>query len=139
MFLSMGASSSQGDLIFSGVFSIVWIGEAVVTLQIKMLGGNMFVSNHSCSRLFTDSIIQFIYAIRQHHRIYPISTCHRCSSQRRWPSFHCPDTGVHCARWLVASSGSQHTGGIRRDQKPGWSCSIPIAGFLYQSRLSLFY
>jgi protein YIPF6 len=41
MFLSMGASRSQGDLIFSGVFSIVWIGEAVVTLQIKLLGGNM--------------------------------------------------------------------------------------------------
>jgi protein YIPF6 len=41
MFLSMGASRSQGDLIFSGVFSIVWIGEAVVTSQIRLLGGNM--------------------------------------------------------------------------------------------------
>lgn len=41
MFLSMGASTAQGDLIFSGVFSIVWIGEAVVTAQIKLLGGNM--------------------------------------------------------------------------------------------------
>lgn len=41
MFLSMGASRSQGDLIFSGIFTIVWIGEAVVTLQIKLLGGNM--------------------------------------------------------------------------------------------------
>ena len=41
MFLSMRASSSQSDLVFSGVFSIVWIGEAVVTLQIKLLGGNM--------------------------------------------------------------------------------------------------
>lgn len=44
MFLSMGASRSQADLIFSGVFSIVWIGEAVVTLQIKLLGGNMQVN-----------------------------------------------------------------------------------------------
>lgn len=41
MFLSIAASSAQGDLIFSGVFSIVWIGEAVVTAQIKLLGGNM--------------------------------------------------------------------------------------------------
>ena len=41
MFLSMRASSKQSDLVFSGVFSIVWIGEAVVTLQIKLLGGNM--------------------------------------------------------------------------------------------------
>lgn len=41
MFLSLRASSKQSDLVFSGVFSIVWIGEAVVTLQIKLLGGNM--------------------------------------------------------------------------------------------------
>jgi len=41
MFLSMRASSEQSDLVFSGVFSIVWIGEAVVTLQIKLLGGNI--------------------------------------------------------------------------------------------------
>ena len=43
MFLSIRASKEQTDLVFSGVFSIVWIGEAVVTLQIKLLGGNMYV------------------------------------------------------------------------------------------------
>jgi protein YIPF6 len=43
MFLSVRASDDQSDLVFSGVFSIVWIGEAVVTLQIKLLGGNMYV------------------------------------------------------------------------------------------------
>jgi hypothetical protein len=41
MFLSMRAHDDQSSLVFSGVFSIVWIGEAVVTLQIKLLGGNM--------------------------------------------------------------------------------------------------
>jgi hypothetical protein len=41
VFLSMSASKDQTDLVFSGVFSLVWIGEAVVTLQIKLLGGNM--------------------------------------------------------------------------------------------------
>jgi len=41
MFLSVRASKDQADLVFSGVFSIVWIGEAVVTLQIKLLGGNI--------------------------------------------------------------------------------------------------
>ena len=41
MFLSLRAAEKQADLVFSGVFSIVWIGEAVVTLQIKLLGGNM--------------------------------------------------------------------------------------------------
>ncbi|KAK5047261.1 hypothetical protein LTR84_006783 [Exophiala bonariae] len=41
MFLSYRAPESQTDLVFSGVFSLVWIGEAVVTLQIKLLGGNI--------------------------------------------------------------------------------------------------
>lgn len=42
-FLSIRAKDEQSSLVFSGVFSIVWIGEAVVTLQIKLLGGNMYV------------------------------------------------------------------------------------------------
>jgi hypothetical protein len=41
MFLSL-AKGDQSDVVFSGVFSLVWIGEAVVTLQIKLLGGNMY-------------------------------------------------------------------------------------------------
>lgn len=36
--LKMG---EQKSLVFSGVFAMVWIGEAVVTMQIKLLGGNM--------------------------------------------------------------------------------------------------
>lgn len=43
MFLSMRAHDEQSSLVFSGVFSLVWIGEAIVTLQIKLLGGNMYV------------------------------------------------------------------------------------------------
>lgn len=43
MFLAMRAKDDQSDLVFSGVFTLVWIGEAVVTLQIKLLGGNMYV------------------------------------------------------------------------------------------------
>ncbi len=41
--LSMRAQEDQKSLVFSGVFAMVWIGEAVVTLQIKLLGGNMWV------------------------------------------------------------------------------------------------
>jgi hypothetical protein len=41
LFLSRGAQDEQKDLVFSGIFAMVWIGEAVVTLQIKLLGGNM--------------------------------------------------------------------------------------------------
>lgn len=43
LLLSFRAKPDQKDIVFSGVFAIVWIGEAVVTLQIKLLGGNMCV------------------------------------------------------------------------------------------------
>lgn len=42
LFLSFTAASEQKSLVFSGVFAMVWIGEAVVTAQIKLLGGNMY-------------------------------------------------------------------------------------------------
>jgi hypothetical protein len=41
LLLSFRAKDDQKDIVFSGVFAMVWIGEAVVTLQIKLLGGNM--------------------------------------------------------------------------------------------------
>jgi len=41
LFLSFRADSEQKELVFSGVFAMVWIGKAVVTMQIKLLGGNM--------------------------------------------------------------------------------------------------
>lgn len=41
LLLSFNAMDNQKSLVFSGVFAMVWIGEAVVTLQIKLLGGNM--------------------------------------------------------------------------------------------------
>ena len=31
----------QKSFVFSGVFAMVWVGEAVVTVQIKLLGGSM--------------------------------------------------------------------------------------------------
>lgn len=41
LLLSTRALSEQKPVVFSGVFALVWIGEAVVTMQIKLLGGNM--------------------------------------------------------------------------------------------------
>ena len=41
LLLSFTASSEQKTMVFSGVFALIWVGEAVVTLQIKLLGGNM--------------------------------------------------------------------------------------------------
>lgn len=77
----MRASKAQSDLVFSGVFSMVWIGEAVVTLQIKLLGGNMYEHQaHSCVlRCDTDLNDQFFHAVRLHHRLHFVST-HNCGS-----------------------------------------------------------
>lgn len=42
--LSICAAEKQKTQVFAGVFSMVWVGEAVITSQIKLLGGNMWVS-----------------------------------------------------------------------------------------------
>lgn len=41
LLLSFTARADQRDAVFSGVFATIWLGEAIVTLQIKLLGGNM--------------------------------------------------------------------------------------------------
>ncbi|KAI1420993.1 Yip1 domain-containing protein [Xylaria sp. FL1777] len=46
--LSICGQPKQKDVIFSGVFAIVWIGEAIVTLQIKLLGGNISFMQSVC-------------------------------------------------------------------------------------------
>ncbi|KAF2152097.1 Yip1-domain-containing protein [Myriangium duriaei CBS 260.36] len=46
--LSRGAQDEQKGVVFSGVFAIVWIGEAVVTFQIKLLGGNISFFQSVC-------------------------------------------------------------------------------------------
>ncbi|KAJ5907572.1 hypothetical protein N7495_000254 [Penicillium taxi] len=47
LFLSL-AKGDQSSLVFSGVFCIVWIGEAAVTLQIKLLGGKISFFQSVC-------------------------------------------------------------------------------------------
>ncbi|KAG9240529.1 hypothetical protein BJ878DRAFT_525655 [Calycina marina] len=48
LLLSFNAMKEQKSLVFSGVFAMVWIGEAVVTLQIKLLGGNISFAQSIC-------------------------------------------------------------------------------------------
>lgn len=48
LLLSFNAREDQKDVVFSGVFAMVWIGEAVVTLQIKLLGGNISFAQSIC-------------------------------------------------------------------------------------------
>lgn len=41
LLLSFRSRDNQKGAVFSGVFAMIWLGEAVVTAQIKLLGGNM--------------------------------------------------------------------------------------------------
>lgn len=64
--LSISASEKQKTDVFAGVFAMVWIGEAVVTAQIKLLGANMYAptiisiaKNRSCWSLVLTNIAQY--------------------------------------------------------------------------------
>jgi len=48
MLLSFRAKTEQKSEVFSGVFAMIWIGEAVVTAQIKLLGGNISFAQSVC-------------------------------------------------------------------------------------------
>lgn len=41
LLISFSARPDQKDLVFTSVFALIWLGEAVVTLQIRLLGGSM--------------------------------------------------------------------------------------------------
>ncbi|KAF2864519.1 Yip1 domain protein [Piedraia hortae CBS 480.64] len=41
LLLSLNARPDQKSLVFSGVFALLWLAEGVITLQIKLLGGNI--------------------------------------------------------------------------------------------------
>lgn len=63
LFLSV-AHGDQSSAVFSGVFCIVWLGEAAVTLQIKLLGGKMYVENdpdvHSGCLDYANTILRLL-------------------------------------------------------------------------------
>ncbi|KAJ8098272.1 hypothetical protein POJ06DRAFT_200849 [Lipomyces tetrasporus] len=46
--LSISAPAQQTSLVFSGVFAFVWIAEAFVTLNIKLLGGSISFFHAVC-------------------------------------------------------------------------------------------
>ncbi|KAL9627515.1 MAG: hypothetical protein Q9164_007585 [Protoblastenia rupestris] len=48
LLLSITKSSEQKTVVFSGVFALIWVGEAVVTTQIKLLGGNISFFQSIC-------------------------------------------------------------------------------------------
>lgn len=142
LFLSWSAQPEQKQLVFSGVFTMVWVGEAVVTFQIKLLGGNMYVptlSLYLCrsSQLLTYS--QFILPIRIAHRLHPLPTGHRISLLRRETTLDRPDTSVHCPHALVARCRCQHPRWQWGVEEQGCFSSLPPSHLLYWLRHALLY
>lgn len=82
-FLSLNARENQRSLVFSGVFAMIWIAESVVTLQIKLLGGNMYVHFKPSTTYFYEangiiavpSSSPFVSSATRSSR----SSSHRCS------------------------------------------------------------
>ncbi|KAL2153092.1 hypothetical protein VTH82DRAFT_4247 [Thermothelomyces myriococcoides] len=67
--LCLQSRVEQREVVFSGVFAIVWIGMAVVTVQIKLLGGNISFAQSICVigyTLFPLVIAALLSALRLH-------------------------------------------------------------------------
>ncbi|KAK4246396.1 hypothetical protein C7999DRAFT_15479 [Corynascus novoguineensis] len=67
--LCLQSREEQREVVFSGVFAIVWVGMAVVTVQIKLLGGNISFAQSICVigyTLFPLVIAALLSALRLH-------------------------------------------------------------------------
>jgi protein YIPF6 len=42
LLMSIRASENQPQVVFTGIFTLVWLGEAVCTLNLKLLGGTVY-------------------------------------------------------------------------------------------------
>ena len=43
LLMSFGASENQSQVVFTGIFTMVWLGEAICTLNLKLLGGTVYL------------------------------------------------------------------------------------------------
>lgn len=141
MFLSMRAHDEQSSLVFSGVFSMVWIGEAIVTLQIKLLGGNMYGSILSTPETGykLTCLLQLLLPVRLYYRLYPVPSRHRLDPQRLRPSYYRAHPGLSCSDCLVSCRRHKHPRRIGSCQEPGWHCCLPSAGVLHFDWLSMLH
>ena len=138
LFLSWGAKGDQKDLVFSGVFAMVWIGEAVVTLQIKLLGGNMYVPS-AHPRLLYANRVQCLLPVHLYYRLHALPARHCLHPQRRWHTHDSAHPRLHRSHRLVASSGSEHHGRLWSRKEPRRHRSIPFVCILCCSGLPVLH
>ena len=140
LFLSI-AKGDQSSMVFSGVFCMVWIGMAAVTLQIKLLGGKMYDS-FICSHRYWYNLLtlsQLVLPVNQHHWLHSVPPGDRGHAECFGPPHHCPHTRLYSVGRLVFSSRSQHLRWLGGGPKPSRDCGIPIVRVLRCDWMSLFH
>jgi hypothetical protein len=132
--LSINARDDQRSFVFSGIFALIWIAEAVVTFQIKLLGGNMYVEDLIIELLRTKLTIpsQRLLPIRLHHRLHALPTCHRRAAECFARPDDCADTRLQCPRSLVARSRRQHPRWQWRGEEQGFAGRVPALRLLHR-------
>jgi hypothetical protein len=120
---------------------MIWIAEAVVTFQIKLLGGNMYVGPQLTILPPTEltSPSQLLLPIRLHHRLHALPACHRRLAERLARPGYCPDTCLQRARSLVARGRRQHPGRQRRGKEQGLAGRVPTLRLLHRPGLPLLH
>ena len=111
-FLSINARDDQRSVVFSGVFAMIWIAEAVVTFQIKLLGGNMYAESPLKILLPAELTFssQFLLPVRLHHRLHALPACHRRPAERPARPRDRADTRLQRAGSVVTGGRRQHLG-----------------------------
>lgn len=120
---------------------MIWIAEAVVTFQIKLLGGNMYVKSQPMipppTRLTFPS--QLLLPIRLHHRLHALPARHRRAAERSARPCHRADTRLQRAGSLVARGRRQHPGWQRRGEEQGLAGRVPALRLLHWPGLPLLH
>jgi len=62
LLLSFGASENQSQVVFTGIFTMVWLGEAVCTVNLKLLGGTVY-DPHPISQWFDTWILLVVLVV----------------------------------------------------------------------------
>lgn len=146
LLLSIAARTEQKDTVFSGVFAMIWLGEAVVTLQIKLLGGNMYVhiqvdQGRGLPRQIAMLICkrQIFCAKRLYHWLHPISARDCRSTICPRSSLDPKNSYLHRSCGMVPRCRREHPGWKRCSQKSSCDCCIPSFYFLYGTGMLMFY
>ena len=128
--LSICAVDSQKTQVFAGVFAMVWIGEAVVTAQIKLLGGNMWVCFRDGYRRRADGV-QLVLSIRERDWVHTVSDRGVRSAERAACVDDDPAAGVRRMFPVELGGGDQHTGRQRSGPEPRRSGRVSIGNLLF--------